>query len=51
MKIMQKFFAVRDKNTNFKLIFTFILGLFLLFTSCIPKKKIRCKKRFFAANK
>ena len=38
MNKIKKFFNMRDKNTSFKLIFAFVLGLFLLITSSMPNK-------------
>jgi hypothetical protein len=43
MKILQNLFNKNDKNTNLKLIFAFVLGLFLLLTARSPKKKLDIK--------
>lgn len=43
MKMIKKIFALRDKNFNYKLIFTFVLGLMLLIISSAPKKKSDAK--------
>lgn len=43
MKILQNLFNKYDKNTNLKLIFAFVLGLFLLLTARSPKKKLDIK--------